>query len=327
VAGDVFVNRGPNGEISRLNAAGNMLADIWVDLHSAGLWGGLTFDQTGTFGGRLVAADINGKVFLVDSDAHATQLVDLAARMGMWAGNETWTGWIEVPPGGQTTNHSLGSALHLNNLHLFAVRDDGHIVHKRVFIGNGPLTNEAWMEVPGGFVTDASVSAAVATGRLALCAKGTDNQLYINELACGERSWSGSLVPGGGHTNANPAVVSFQDELWLLIKGLTSNRILTTVRSASGNNWSEWAELPGGGRTNAGIAAVSANGRCYLAVKGLSNTPWINVASNTGTGSGWSELPNPGTTDVGLTMAAIGARAYLFAKGINDRQLYVRRTT
>jgi hypothetical protein len=64
-----------------------------------------------------------------------------------------------------------------------------------------------------------------------------------------------------------------------------------------------------------------------LAVKGLSNTPWINVASNTGTGSGWSELPNPGTTDVGLTMAAIGARAYLFAKGINDRQLYVRRTT
>lgn len=530
VVGDVYVNRGPNGEISRLNANGNVLADVWVDLHSAGLWGGLAFDRTGTFGGRLVAADVKGKIFLVDSGGHVTQLVDLEARMGvpmrlegiavapmafgplggqiiigiegtgdddpqsgkvyavdangaptlladigycaehiafvptsggtfyhtqlsfererenklltasasqflaragrmlvtnemsgelweaawdgthytqslagrapdrwtsegldvqrtelehadfavrapalpswtdwsvvpdggttdakpsacvdfsgnlhlfakgindrriymqsMWGASETWTGWVEVSPAGQTTHHSLGSALHETSLHLFAVRDDGHIVHKRVFVGNGPLTNEPWVEVPGGFVTDAAVSAAVATGRLVLCTKGTDNQLYINELACGGRSWSGwSLVPGGGHTNANPTVVNFQDELYLLIKGLTSNDILAMVRSADASSWSEWAELPGAGRTEAGMAAVSANEQCYVAVKGLNNAPWINIASNTGSWSGWSELPNPGTTDVALATAAIGARVYLFAKGINDRQLYVRRTT
>jgi hypothetical protein len=530
VAGDVYVNRGPNGEVSRLDADGKVLADLWVDLHSNGLWGGLTFDLTGTFGGRLVAVDMTGRIFLVDSGAHATLLVDLAARLGvamrvegiavapaafgplggriivgvegtgdddpqsgkvyavdgagaptlladigycaeniafvpvsggtfyhtqlsfererenkvlaasasqflaragrmivtnemsgdlwevawdgarytqslagraperwtseglglqraelehgvfaqrapalpgwtdwsavpgdlttdvqadacvdnsgnlhlfaksiddrriymqsMWGDSEAWTDWVEVTPAGQTTNHSLGSALHLNSLHLFAVRDDGHIVHKRVFIGTGSQTNEPWVEVPGGFVTDTAVSAAVATGRLVLCAKGTDNQLYINELACGGRSWGGwSLVPGGGHTNANPLVVSFQDELYLFIKGLTSQRILTTVRSADGNHWSEWAELPGAGRTDAGITAISANGQCYVAVKNLNNTPSINIASNTGTWSQWTELPNPGATDTALAAAAIGARVYLFAKGINDRQLYVRRTT
>jgi hypothetical protein len=61
VAGDVYVNRGPNGEVSRLDAGGNVLADVWVDLHSAGLWGGLTFDRTGTFGGRLLAVDVSGR--------------------------------------------------------------------------------------------------------------------------------------------------------------------------------------------------------------------------------------------------------------------------
>jgi hypothetical protein len=530
VAGDVYINRGPNGEVSRLNAGGTVLADIWVDLHSSGLWGGLTFDRTGTFGGRLVAADNSGRIFLVDSGAHATLLVDLAARMGvpmrlegiavaptafgplggqiivgvegnddddpqsgkvyavdgagaptlladigytaeniafvppsggtfyhtqlsfererenkvltasasqflaragrmivtnemsgdlwevawdgarytqslagraperwtsdglgvqrtelehadfaqrapslpgwtdwsvvpggvttdakpnacvdssgnlhlfvkasndrriymqsMWGNTEAWTGWVEVTPVGQTTHHSLGSALHENSLHVFAVRDDGHILHKRVFIGAGPLTNEPWVEVPGGFVTDAAVSAAVATGRLVLCAKGTDNQLYINELACGGRSWGDwSLVPGGGHTNANPLVVNFQDELYLFIKGLTSQRILTTVRSADSNHWSEWAELPGAGRTDAEIAAVSTNSQCYVAVKNLTNAPSINIVSNTATWSQWNELPNPGTTDVALAAAAIGPRVYLFAKGINDRQLYMRRTT
>jgi len=531
LAGDVYVNRGPAGEISRLNAAGTVLADVWVDLHSAGLWGGLAFDQTGAFGGRLVAADTNGKIFLVDAGAHATLLVDLAARMGFpmrlegvavapadfgplgghiivgveglgdddaqsgkvyavdiggaptlladigycaeniafvpsvggtfyhtqlsfererenkliaasasqflaragrmlvtnemsgdlwevaWDGtrytqslagrapdrwtseglgvqrtelehadfavrvpslpawtdwnavpgdgttdakldasvdysgnlhlfakgindrriymqsmsglNETWTGWKEMQPTGMTTHHSVASVLHENNLHLFAVRDDGHIVHKRAFVGGGPLTNEPWAEVPSGFVTDAAVSAAVATGHLVLCAKGTDNQLYVNELAVGGRSWSGwSPVPGGGQTTANPALVNFQDELHLLIKGLTSNRILARARSSDGASWTDWAELPGAGRTDAGMAAVSANQQCYVFVKGINDrAPYLNIASNTGSWSGWNALPHPGSTDVGLAAAAIGARVYLFAKGIDDKRIYMRRTT
>lgn len=45
--------------------------------------GGLAFDETGSFGGQLVAVDTNGKIFLVDSGTNITQLVDLAARTGV----------------------------------------------------------------------------------------------------------------------------------------------------------------------------------------------------------------------------------------------------
>lgn len=524
VAGDVFVNRGPGGQISRLSSGGAVVADEWTDLNSSGLWGGIAFDTTGMFGGRLVALDNNGKIFLVDAAGQSALLADLDRRAegvavapasfgplggqiivgiegyddndaqsgkvyavsangaatlladigytaehiqfvpanggtyyqaelsferarenriwsasssqflaraghmlvinemagdlwelvwdgvrytqslagrvpGRWSSqglgvqhteleggdfaersavlpgwttwshvpgggttdsqpnaaidysnnlhlfvkgindrrvymqsmsgnNETWGGnWMEVPPGGLTTHHSLASALHENNLHLFCVRDDGHIMQKRVFIA-AALGPEPWTEIPGGMVTDAAVTAAIGTGRLVLCAKSTDSQLHINELAVGGRTWSGwSLLPGGGHTNVNPTLVDFDDELYLLVKGLTTNRILAQARSPEGAVWTSWAELPGGGRTDAAVAAVSANGQCYVFVKGINDrAPYLNIASNTGTWSSWNQLPNPGSTDAALAAAAVGARVYLFAKGINDRQLYMRRT-
>ena len=246
---------------------------------------------------------------------------------GLFVGLDAWMKWDEVPPGGLTTPHSLGSALHDASLHLFAVRADGHIMHKRLFAEGGARGAEPWKEVPGGFVTNAAVSAAVATGRLVLCAKGMNDRIYINELACGGRTWGGwTSVPGEGHTDVSPTVVNFQDELYLFIKGLTSNKILTKARSADGLTWSNWAELPGAGQTNDGVAAVSAGEQCYVAIKGLSGHPWINIASNTGSWSGWKELPNPGATDVGLALVATGSQVYLFAKGVADRQIYMRRT-
>jgi hypothetical protein len=529
VAGDVFVNRGPAGQISRLSSAGVVVSDVWADPGSSGLWGGITFDTAGSFGGRLVALDCDGRIFLVDSHGAHTLLSDLAGRLGVrtraegiavapmsfgpfggcvvigiegdddddlqsgkvyavdkhgtptlladigytaehiqfvptnagtyyqaelsferarenrlwsvsasqflaraghmlvinemsgdlwevvWDGSqytqslagrvpgrwssdglalqntelesgdfavraplrsawtdwsevpdggstdarpdarvdasgnlhlfvkgiltrgvymqsmsgsdEAWTSWVEVPPGGLTTNHAIASALHEQNLHLFAVRDDGRIMQKRAFIGWGPLSNEPWVEVPGGMVTDCAVSAAVGTGRLVLCAKGTDNQLRINELAVGGRSWSGwALVPGGGHTNASPALVAFQDELYVIIKGLTSNKILVQARSAEGDTWTPWAELPGAITTDASVAAATANNQCYVFVKGPDSTPHLNIASDSGSWSGWGQLPNPGSTNVALSTAAIGSRVYLFAKGVNDNALYVRRT-
>jgi hypothetical protein len=528
IGGDIYVNRGPAGQISRLSQTGAVLAEMWVDLNSNGLWGGICFDTAGTFNGRLVALDNDGKIFLVDAQARKTLLVDLAlklnataraegvtvapqsfgplggqiivgiegagdddaqtgkvyavaangnptlladigytaehvifvppmggayyqaelsferprenrlwcatpsqflARAGkllvinemagdlwevawdgarytqsysgrvpgrwsseglsvqgteleggdfaqhapslpgwtdwlavpgggttdlkpnasidasnnlhlfahgindgrvymqsMWGTTEQWTGWIEMP-GGLTTSHSFGSALHEGNLRLFAVRGDGVVVQKRVFIGTSAVSQEPWTPLPG-VLTDAAVTAAVGTGRLVACAKALDGQLYFNELAVGERSWSGwSVVPGAGHTNANSQLVPFQDELYLLIKGLNSDRILVLARSAEGTQWTEWAEVPGGGRTDQSVAATYANGQCYVFVKGLDNTPYLNVSSNTGTWSGWRQLPNPGTTDKSLAATAIGSRVYLFAKGINDRQLYMRRTT
>ena len=110
---------------------------------------------------------------------------------------------MEVPPGGLTTKHALAMALHDNVLYAFAVRDDGAILFKRLYIGSGNLLDEPWTEVPGGGHTDTAVSATTSNGRLVLAAKGIQSrQVYLNELAPGGRSWSGWVaIPGGGQTN------------------------------------------------------------------------------------------------------------------------------
>jgi len=143
----------------------------------------------------------------------------------------SWSRSVEVR-GGITTRLSPASVLHDGTLHLFVVSDDGQIMQLR-FMKNNQPGQDGWQVVPGGFATDAAVSAAVATGRLALCAKGKDNRIYINELACGGRSWGGwSPVPHCPPTDRSPAVVNFLDEMYLIVKGETDNSIDTSARSA-----------------------------------------------------------------------------------------------
>jgi hypothetical protein len=80
--GDVFVGRGPSDQISRLSGAGNVIADLFVDLGSGdGPWGGLAFDTHGAFGGRLVVETTNGKIFLVSSDGSKSQFTDVGHRL------------------------------------------------------------------------------------------------------------------------------------------------------------------------------------------------------------------------------------------------------
>src|SRR5215510_1841846 len=80
--GDVFVGRGPGDQISRLSGSGAVIADVFVDLGTGGgLWGGLTFDIGGLFGGQLIAATTRGRVFLIDSTGRSTLLTDVGRRL------------------------------------------------------------------------------------------------------------------------------------------------------------------------------------------------------------------------------------------------------
>jgi hypothetical protein len=80
--GDVFVGRGPTTQISRLSAGGEVLADVFADLGvGGGLWGALTFDTSGAFGGALIAVAADGKVFLVNALGGFSELVDLQMRL------------------------------------------------------------------------------------------------------------------------------------------------------------------------------------------------------------------------------------------------------
>jgi len=234
-----------------------------------------------------------------------------------------WGGWRPDPQRIET-RHALACALHNTRLYAFAVDDEGKIRHKFYRYDEPDLSLLPWDEVPGGLLTSTSVASATINGRLVLSAVGADGLVYLNELAPGGRYWSGWFaIPGDGHTDVTPAVVSFQDELYVFIKGLTSKRILVKSRTVDGF-WLPWSEVPGDGRTDAAITAVTSDGQLYLFVKGTDMMPYVNIASETGTWSGWMALPNPGATDAGLAATAAENRIFVFAKGVEDNRLYVR---
>jgi hypothetical protein len=80
--GEIFLGRGPNAEISRLSPTGEVLADVWAEFVSAGgLWGGICFDTEGDFGGRLIAIDSLGKIYLFNADGSSTLLADTGFRL------------------------------------------------------------------------------------------------------------------------------------------------------------------------------------------------------------------------------------------------------
>jgi len=269
-----------------------------------------------------VAMDASANLHLL-----AKGINDLGIYMNNMSGTtRDWTGWAEVPPGGLTTNHALALALHDQVLYAFAVRDDGAVMYKRLFIGSGDLLNEPWTEVPGGGRTDAAVAATTSNGRLVLSVKGIHQQIYLNELAPGGRSWSGWVViPGDGRTNTAPALASFQDELYVFIRQLTSGRIRTNVRAADAA-WTDWVELPGNVTSDAPAAAVAASGQLHVFAKGVDRVPYWNVSSDTGTWSLWQAMPSGGNTDAAMAATAIENRLYLFGQGIDDRQIYMRYT-
>lgn len=237
-----------------------------------------------------------------------------------------WQGW-QPDPFRIVTPHALACTSHNNRMYAFAVKPEGSIVHKIFTDGGNLQTTDPWQEVPGEILTNTGVASATVNGRLVLCALSKDRKIMLNELAPGGRYWSGWYpIPGGGSTDVTPTVVSFQDELYVFIKGLTSKRILVKARTLNGD-WTPWAEVPGAGRTDVPITAAATDGQLYVFIKGASDmAPYVNIASETGTWSGWQQLPNAGTTNVAIAATAVGNRVYLFAKGVDNPQVFVRST-
>lgn len=80
--GNIFIGRGPQTEISRLSGGGEIIADIFAQFGvGGGFWGGLCFDTEGDFGGRLIAAEANGKIYLINPDGSSTMFTDLVKRL------------------------------------------------------------------------------------------------------------------------------------------------------------------------------------------------------------------------------------------------------
>jgi RHS repeat-associated protein len=77
--GDLFVGNGQFGQIVRITNGGNTVINPWVTLPgSGGLFRGkLIFDQTGLYGGDLIALTTNGEVWRINSAGQPTFLANV----------------------------------------------------------------------------------------------------------------------------------------------------------------------------------------------------------------------------------------------------------
>lgn len=80
--GDVFFGGAP-GQIGRITDGGNTLINSWVTLPGelGNYEQGLSFDETGIFGGDLLVATVMGGVWRIDANGHATKLAQTPYRL------------------------------------------------------------------------------------------------------------------------------------------------------------------------------------------------------------------------------------------------------
>jgi hypothetical protein len=83
-SGELFVGNGNDGEIVRVEASGYPVHNPWVSLPGSGnglMRGSLYLDDSGVFGGDLIAVTTNGEVWRIDSAGNMTSLVDLGVHL------------------------------------------------------------------------------------------------------------------------------------------------------------------------------------------------------------------------------------------------------
>ncbi len=84
VPGDLFVGNGSDGQIVRISDEGATVINPWVDLPGSqnGLFrGSLYVDQTGVFGGDLIAVTTGGEVWRITSDGSPTMIADVNVHL------------------------------------------------------------------------------------------------------------------------------------------------------------------------------------------------------------------------------------------------------
>ena len=82
--GELFFGNGQDGQIVRVSGDGQRVQNPWVDLPGGGnglFRGSLYHDDTGLFGGDLIAVTTAGQVWRVNSAGAATKLADLGTHL------------------------------------------------------------------------------------------------------------------------------------------------------------------------------------------------------------------------------------------------------
>lgn len=316
-AGDVFVGRGPGDQISRLASGGTVVADVFVDPGTGGmLWGGLTFDTAGAFGGQLIAATTLGKVFLVTANGTPTLLCNLGRRLEGVAvapvGFGPLAGQIIVGVEGNSDSDPEAGKVYAINVsgNPTLLADIGFAAEDIQFVPpNGGTYYQAELcadrERENRIL---SVSASQFLSR-------RGRMLVVQELAgeLWEIAWDGTRYTQSlaGRAPGRWSSQGFD------VQGTELEAGCFAALSPSLPNLTPWKAVPGGGTTDrAPAVAVDAAGTLHLLTKDIgSRRVYINhMFSTTRTWGGRTEVPPGGlVTNHAPAMALHNQVLYAFA--------------
>lgn len=328
--GEIFVGRGPNTEVSRLTANGEVLADVFANFGpGGGMWGALTFDTEGSFGGRLIAASAEGKIFLVAADGEVTEFLDMQLRL---------EGATVAPPNfGPLAQHLIVGVegygdhdIHGGEIYAISPAGDatllaniGYAVEHVEFI---PAMSGTYYQNEICFDRERenrllSVSSSQFLNRLG-------RLIAVNELTgeLSEIAWDGTR-----YTQQSVGTVPGRwSSAGFFIQGTELEAGCFTVNAPVLQPWTEWSLLPGTFRTDrAPTAAADVFGDLYVFNSNEANRRvYLNhMRRQDQVWEGWQEeesLPaEPLVTPHALSAAQHNANVYLFAV-LNDGRIQYR---
>lgn len=170
----------------------------------------------------------------------------------------------------------------------------------------------------GGQVVGGVSLVRTAQGRSVVAARGTDDQLYVNDRPAGQ-AWTG-WRPLGGILTTRPVLAGRPDGgLDAAVRGTDGS---VYVRSATPDGaWSAWTSIGGAVASGAGPALVWTGDRLELVVGGTDRQLWRRTRTG-GSWGPWSPLGGATRGDVTAT-AAPDAGVLLSVRGTDDAG-YVR---
>jgi dehydratase len=190
------------------------------------------------------------------------------------------------------------------------------------FPNPSPALSATTIDNPGA-APGTNLSPALASwgNRTIAVATGTDGRLFYNwwDLGGGGNGWR--EVPGGGGTDAAPAValVDNGNYAFVLAKGLDGNVYLN--QGTPGGEWVGWQSM--GIATNV-APSMSSNGNRTIAVITAANGIYYDWWDLGGGGHGWTQVPDLFTyVSVGAGLVDNGDYVFLLAKNYADDTMWL----
>ena len=231
--------------------------------------------------------------------------------------------WLEIP-GGMHTNAAPAVDLVGNGTYMFIeVKGPDGLLYLDQGTPGGSFVG--WQGA--SFATNVGPALAAEGNRSVVVATATDGRIFYDwwDLGGGGHGWR--EVPGGGSTNATPAVDLVANGTYMFVDVTGLDGQLYLNQGTPGGGFVGW-RAAGAPATNVASALAAEGNRSVAVVTGTDGRIFYTWWDLGGAGNGWREVPGGGHTDAApaVDLVANGTYMFILIKGL-DGNLYLNQGT